>query len=97
MSDSFDHEGDAWDSLLFNEEPDEDGSYLHPANLDRNYYHQQFHNLKFKQETQKSYLIEFPTGKSLWIPKKIIRNKVGSSCLIHKHTLKLILANENSS
>lgn len=95
MSDNFNHEGDAWDSLIFDEEPEEDGSYLHQSNIDRNYYHTVFHNLEFKQETEKSYLIKFQSGKSLWIPKKIIRNKLGSSCFIHTKTLKVIVESQS--
>lgn len=94
MSDTFDHEADAWDSL--NEYGvEEDGSELHPANrkaLDPNYYHSQFTNLVFKAETEKSFLVQFQFSKSYWIPKKLVRNKTDSSALIHLATLKKIVA-----
>lgn len=93
MSDIFDHEADAWDSLN-DYGVEEDGSELHPTNFspDPNYYHIKMPVLAYVAETEKSWLIEFTKDKKYWIPKKICRDKKSNSILIHTVTLNKIIS-----
>jgi len=95
MSDCFDHEQMAWDSLN-DYGCEEDGSELHPYNSNPNYYHAKLNVVEYKKETDKSFLIKFETGRELWVPKKIMRDIKEDSALFHLQTLKKIINKEKS-
>lgn len=90
MSDTFDHEQAAWDSLN-DYGCEEDGSELHPANVDHLYYHTRLKVIEYKKETDKSFLIKFDFGKEVWVPKKIMKDIKEGSAMFYFPILKKIL------
>jgi len=69
MSDTFDHEGDAWDSLLYDNDP---GGY-NGFDYDPNFNHHGMRYVSIEAETEKAYLFELSIGRC-WIPKKLCRD-----------------------
>jgi hypothetical protein len=96
MSDSFDHEWDAWNSRDM--EDDACGvSYI----IDKLYYHVKLKYNSIASETEKSFLIKFYDNDdlTLWIPKKIIREHDldVKTFYVHKETFMKIYQNYKES
>lgn len=91
MSDTFDHELAAYESLDMElGDPDEGLG----ASYDPNYYHQPVAINKLVAETEKSYLIEVKNGFEVWIPKKIIKKLDDNQMLVHWKTFIAIVKNK---
>lgn len=95
MSDMFDHELDAWESLN-NEFPFNDGEYdgYRTPKYDPNFYHTWIEFNKLITENSKSYLIEYKKGFEVWIPKKIVRGFEDKRIFVHGSIFFSIIKNK---
>jgi hypothetical protein len=109
MSDTFDHEGDAWASLDWEIENEEGfGSpyrrskskrapYFRPDfRPDPLYYHANLAFKAIKKQTEKSYLVVLDKME-LWIPKKICKEVKQNSMYVHTETLRKIILNNKEN
>jgi hypothetical protein len=92
MSDTFDHEGDAWDSLDYNDYDADDGSYTFgfsggssprlrgrvPQQQNPNYYHSWQHIDAIIGDTEKAIHV-MKNGVRFWLAKKLIRSDIPSA------------------
>lgn len=99
MSDTFNHEADAWDSL--NQEFEEGFVWYHSpgatglSNFARDplYYHRKLRFKKIVAETEKAYLFKLKKRTGVWIPKSVCRRLKKKTVYVHKsvsRNLKLI-------
>jgi hypothetical protein len=91
MSDTFDHEGDAWDSYergLEDQEPYQGYSRRSTAAQDPLYYHKLVTFRKMTNTTEKAVELELADGKLIWIPRSVCRRWSDGAVYIHKKTLK---------
>lgn len=97
MSDTFDHEGDAWESY---ERGDEDGdTSWHRSNrrVSDFQYDPLFHHTKLKfvrmtNTTEKAVQVELGCGTQIWLPRSVCRKWKERSVMVHSKTLKRSLA-----
>lgn len=93
MSDTFDHEGEAWASLDWDWEDGEVDTHCFikspPYAL---HFHKRVQFVSVDGETEKSLLINFGSG-SLWIPRKIMRclDRKNGVVWLHRHTFNEIV------
>lgn len=81
MSDTFDHEGDAWDS--FDQSLDDDSENIwyryggwsgHSfSTYDKDYYHKKRKFKSIIRETEKAYFIDVDGILRIWVAKKLVR------------------------
>lgn len=92
MSDTFDHEGDAWASRDFLDDEYQESGPARPSTYDPLYYH---HRLDFKRlvgATEKAVKIELLDGREMWLARKVCRRWTEGSVYVHTITLKKALA-----
>lgn len=95
MSDTFDHEGDAWDSYeqgLEDQDP-ESGYHTRARRPENNhsydplFYHKMVTFRKMTNTTEKAVELELADGKLIWVPRSVCREWSEGAVYIHKATL----------
>lgn len=108
MSDTFDHEGDAWDSYEQMREDDESyfgmhyiggnrssGAHAHSPTRsapDPLYYHQLLRFRKMTATTDKAVELELMDGRLIWVPRSVCRNWCEGQVHVHGKTLRVSLS-----
>jgi hypothetical protein len=89
MSDTFDHEGDAWEDYDRRFD-DADCSRTSQGSFTRNslFYHQKVRFIRITAETEKAVQLELTDLHLVWVPKSVCRNWQESSVWVHKETFK---------
>lgn len=98
MSDTFDHEGDAWDSYeagLEDQDPDYAFTGRGKSNFVRNplYYHERLSYRKMVGTTEMAVQLELMDGRLLWIPRSVCREWSEHQVWVHRRTLHASLKN----
>ena len=80
MSDTFDHELDAFESMIFDDRP----SYGSSFQRDPLYYHRSY-KITLVAETEKAYLFKFNDNSESWVAKRFCKKLTKDSVYIwHK-------------
>lgn len=99
MSDTFDHEGDAWDSYESNRE---DGGYYDEGFarrgtrkmvMDPLYYHTRVKFKRLVNTTDKAVQLELLDGREMWVPRSVCREWGDGTVYVHTRTLGVSLEN----
>lgn len=94
MSDTFDHELDAWES--YERDMDEQDCRRHSS---RNplFYHRRVYIEAILAETDKSLLLMLKGfgDAEIWVPKKIMKKLTDESVWVHSNTFNAILKTHN--
>lgn len=93
MSDTFDHEGDAWDSYeqgLEDQEPDYRFTGQGRSDFIRDplYYHQKLKFVRMTNTTDKAVQLETKKGLLVWLPRSVCLEWREGSVMVHRATLK---------
>lgn len=92
MSDTFDHEGDAWDSYEMGREDQEPdygftGRGTRKIVMDPLYYHTRVKFTRMTGTTDLAVQLELPDGREIWVPRSVCREWGEGSVYIHARTL----------
>ena len=92
MSDTFDHEGDAWDSYERGREDQEPyyGSSRRSTRkivVDPLYHHTRVKFNRMVGTTELAVQLELPDGREIWVPRSVCREWGDGSVYVHALTL----------
>lgn len=89
MSDTFDHEGDAWED--YERRGAEDSGYGHrrataPFNYDSLYYHTKVKFRCLSATTERAVQLELEDGRLAWVPRSVCRRWGDGEVWVHRAT-----------
>lgn len=97
MSDTFDHEGDAWNDRLERGENGGFNSYEYhfrggfTTPVDPNYFHS-WVTVKVLRDSEKAYFVE-KMDVRFWVPKSLVRRVSLTGIFVHTETFNAIFQN----
>ena len=96
MSDTFDHEADAWES--YEQGREDDGPYSSGRgrsshNYDPLFYHQQIKFKRMSNTTAKAVELELMDGRLIWLPRSVCQEWGEGKVYVHRATLNKSMRN----